>query len=230
MKKKKPPIWILFGLRIIQFEDHTRDQDIYSHQIGQEVLSLWLWFNVDRLCSYWLTAEHSSISLSSARFSIYLSISLSLRIVLMRSVDRAMHYSFVSFMSLQSWALTKGEQSRNTINQAHSPQWDTLIGCHRISKWTEKCCRAVCVHRDWLEASSAPQPKKKLLKPPCLGRGAPWFQPGFGWPTIANALRPVSLLGSYLLKSSEWPHHVSLDATYVKFMLILLKKTAEVLA
>lgn len=91
---------------------------------------------------------------------LYLSISLSLRIVLVRPVDRAMHYSSVSFMSLQSWALTKGEQSRNTINQAHSPQWDTLIGCHRISMWIEKCCRPVCVHRDWLDPSAAPRAAK----------------------------------------------------------------------
>lgn len=73
-----------------------------------EVLSSWL--HPDRPCSYWSSVENSSI-FSAIRLPLYLSISLSPTIVLPRSLDRAMHYSSVSFMSLQSWALSKGSKA-----------------------------------------------------------------------------------------------------------------------
>lgn len=154
-------------------------------------------FHPDRPCWYWSSVENSSI-FSAIRLPLYLTISLSPTIVLARSVDRAMHYSSVSFMSLQSWALSKGEQSRNTINQALSDtrhngtrwldvqasprEWKRVADLSVYIEIARTLFTPATVELHWY---SAPQPMK-YPNQPSQKRSALWSQPGSGWPTIAT--------------------------------------------
>lgn len=122
-----------------------------------------------------------SVHLSLSQSTI--SIAFSLFIVLARWVDRDMHYSSVCPFCHCRAELSEQRGAKQNYNQSnglwHLPQWEMLIGCHRMSMQIEKCCGPFCTH-SYLSGWFSYQPQlsslvfcssaDKILKPPVSGK------------------------------------------------------------